>query len=99
MFAICIHSVECWLLPIAYSDNRKENINNCLDTLNRSVQKKYKGMVNLHERNKNEPAGIKVYDKLISDWKRKEHIVATAQYNTGFKAFIQSLDQIQVNEV
>lgn len=52
LFAICIHSIECWLLPVAYSDNRKENTNNCIDTLNRAVQKKYKGMVYLNEQNK-----------------------------------------------
>jgi len=98
LFAICIHSIECWLLPIVYNDNRKENTNNCLDTLNRAIQQKYKGMVVLKKSNKNENAGIKVYDKLISDWKRKADIVDTAQYNTGFNAFVQSLDQIQINE-
>jgi hypothetical protein len=98
LFAICIHSIECWLLPIVYNDNRKENTNNCLDTLNRAIQQKYKGMVVLKKSNKNENAGIKVYDKLISDWKRKTDIVDTAQYNTGFKAFVHSLDQIQINE-
>lgn len=98
LFAICIHSIECWLLPIVYTDNRKENTNNCLEPLNREVQRKYKKMVFLNERNKNENSGIKVYNNLISDWKRKADILNTAQYNVGFNAFVQSLDQIQINE-
>jgi hypothetical protein len=98
LFAICIHSIECWLLPIVYSDNKKENTINCIYALNRAVQQKYKGMVILKKSNKNEYAGIKVYDKLISDWKRKDDILASSQFNYGFKTFIQSLDQIQINE-
>jgi hypothetical protein len=94
LFAICIHSIECWLLPILYSDNHKENIINCINTLNRAIQQKYKGLVVLKKSNKNENAGIKVYDKLISDWKRNTDIVDTAQYNIGFNAFIQSLNKI-----
>ena len=97
-FAICIHSIECWLLPLVYDNNRRENTNNCLEPLNLAVQRKYKKMVFLKEGNKNENSGIKVYDKLISDWKRKADIVDTAQYNIGFNAFVQSLDQIQINE-
>jgi len=98
LFAICIHSIECWLLPIVYIDSHKSNTNNCLETLNHAVQRQYKKMAFLNDRNKNENAGIKVYDKIISGWKRKTDIVTSAQYNTGFNAFVKSLDKIHFNE-
>lgn len=37
LFAICIHTIECWLLPLYYGDSRKTNTNNCLTTLNRKL--------------------------------------------------------------
>lgn len=77
LFAICIHSIECWLLPLVYTDNKRENANNCLRALNRAVQRKFKGMVILNKQNKNN-TGIKVYNKLISDWKRKADITESA---------------------
>lgn len=99
VFAICIHSIECWLLPIIYTDNRKENTINCLSALNRAIQQKYKGLVILKKSNKNENDGIKVYNKLISEWKRKADITNSSQYNLGFQAFIQSLEQIEKIEI
>lgn len=97
LFAICIHSIECWLLPLVYNDNKRENANNCLSDLNRAVQKKFKRMVYLNEHNKNDTGGIKVYNELISDWKRKADITTSAAYNTGFQKFVESLIEIQEN--
>ena len=94
LFAICIHSIECWLLPLVYKDNKRENVNNCLAALNRVVQKKNKGMVLLNKQNKNNSAGIKVYDKLISGWKRKVDITNTADHNAGFQKFVESLNEL-----
>lgn len=39
IFAIAVHSIECWLLPLFYTDNRKQKIKNCLDTLNKALIK------------------------------------------------------------
>ena len=97
-FAICIHSIECWLLPLVYTDNKRENVANCLGTLNRAVQRKFKGLKMITKQNKNESTGIKVYNALISDWKRKVDITTSASYNAGFQKFIESLIELQENE-
>jgi hypothetical protein len=98
IFAICIHSIECWLLPILYNDKKNEKVNNCLEGVNAAVQKKYKKMVILKKKNKNEPNGIKVYDKVISEWNRKDDIIVSATHNFGFRNFIESLVELEADE-
>jgi hypothetical protein len=39
LFAIAVHSTECWLLPLYYQDDRKTKIVNCLGTLNQQLAK------------------------------------------------------------
>jgi len=40
IFAISVHSVECWLLPLYYTDKRKAGTKNCLDKVNRRLAAK-----------------------------------------------------------
>jgi hypothetical protein len=95
-FAICIHSIECWLLPICYTDSRRTNTNNCLTTLNNALARQNKLVIPPTANNK--PNGIRAYDALLKNIKRKTDVVANAQYNLGFKKFIESLDNIQFIE-
>lgn len=42
VFAISVHSLECWLLPLYYTDKKKKaKSKNCLDTLNQALSKKH----------------------------------------------------------
>jgi hypothetical protein len=42
IFASSVHSIECWLLPLYYTDkNKKSKFKNCLDTLNLQLLKKH----------------------------------------------------------
>lgn len=38
IFAITVHSIECWLLPLYYQDSKKGKITNCLGTLNQALK-------------------------------------------------------------
>jgi len=33
LFAICVHSIECWLLPLVYSDSRQGSTGKCGDLI------------------------------------------------------------------
>lgn len=92
IFAICIHSTECWLLPIYYSDIHRTHTNNCLETLNRvTIRNNIRRITNA---NKNKANGIRAYESILSNWRRKADIISVAQYNYGFTKFIDSLDLI-----
>ena len=91
-FAICINTIECWLLPIYYINNHKSDINTCLPTLNKELRKK-----NIHVipvANKNNSNSIRSYEAILRNWRKKQDIVNSAQYNSSFKKFIESIGTI-----
>ena len=93
IFAICFNETECWLLPLYYENNRKqcERTNSCIHHLNRALQKDALG---IPQKDKNPPAAIKTYDMILKKFKPK-NIPVLAQYNVGFKHFVEQLDSIK----
>ncbi|MEI8205167.1 MAG: phage tail protein [Bacteroidota bacterium] len=92
-FAICIHSIECWLIPIYYQDKHKTKTLNCFDTLNLALRKH-----DIHvipSKNKNTPIGIRGYEEILKNWKKKQDIDKSAQSNKGFERFVESLKTIE----
>jgi hypothetical protein len=92
-FAISIHTLECWLLPLFYVNNHKSDTKGCLSTLNIELTKKNIKPISI----KNSPIAQQSYRSILSNWKKKSEIVASAQYNVGFKGFVESLDLIKVS--
>lgn len=93
IFAICFNETECWLLPLYYEQDRKkcEKTNSCIFTLNKALSQQGIG---IPEKAKNTPGAIKVYDKILKGFKPK-NIPTLAQYNLGFKKFVEKLDEIR----
>jgi len=91
-FAICVHTIECWLLPIYYDDNNRTSSTNCLGRLNRALEKQ-----NIHvitPNNKNETNGIRAYDAVLKNWAKKRDIINAAEHQSGLLRFVESLDTI-----
>jgi hypothetical protein len=40
IFAVSVHMIECWLLPLYYDDNKKLKTSGCLNTLNQALNKR-----------------------------------------------------------
>lgn len=93
IFAICFNETECWLLPLYYEQDRKkcEKTNSCIFTLNKALSQQGIG---IPEKAKNTSGAIKVYDKILKGFKPK-NIPTHAQYNLGFKKFVEQLDEIR----
>lgn len=89
-FAICTHTIECWLLPIYYSNNHKSDINTCIGSLNSQLKKK-----NIQQLSstggKNTPQSIKTYDLILKNWKKRKDIDDSASHQYGFNYFLKSL--------
>jgi hypothetical protein len=92
LFAVCVHTIECWLLPLCYSDNHRTKTTNCIVTLNVALRRQNKPTIPIE--GKNSSVGIKAYDSLLQNLNRKADIIANAQYNFGFNSFVQSLNDI-----
>ncbi len=78
IFAISVHSLECWILPL-YKDLKKEKIMGCFETLQRESKK----IKVVKEYN--------VYDKLTRDFTKYKDLMPIVAKNSSFKIFVNSL--------
>ncbi len=88
IFAIAVHSVECWLLPLYYTDNRKSKIQNCLDTLNRELGKK----VNFTIGAKNP----QYYRKIAEQYSTNKKLLKSYKNNPSLKIFIEEMEKRKI---
>jgi len=82
IFAISVHSLECWILPI-FLVSKKEKILNCEDKLKTEVPKVSKKLKT--EKN------YKNYDKLTQDFLKHKKLIKIVSQNSSFQIFIDKL--------
>lgn len=92
-FAICIHTIECWLLPLYYTNNHKTDTRNCLSTLN--IELRRHDIHTIPTKHKNNPNSIRTYETILKNWRRKQDIIGSAQHNKAFKKFIDSINVLE----
>ncbi len=91
-FAVCIHTIECWLLPLVYTNNKKSATTDCLTKLNAELSKKDKPTIPATA--KNGANGMAAYREVLSALKKKADIEAIAKHNVGFLQFIAHLSTV-----
>jgi hypothetical protein len=90
LFAVCIHTIECWLL----TDNHKTKTTNCLTLLNSKLKAQKIRIIT--SENKNKPIGIQSYNVILGEMKKKGQIIARVKHNLGFGKFVDSLKAITI---
>lgn len=85
IFAISVHSIECWLLPIYYTDKRKSKIKNCLSTLNEALEKKEKFTI--------DAKNPEYYEKISSKYCKHKILIKCYQENPSLKVFIDEIEK------
>lgn len=96
IFAICFEEIECWFLPLFYSDKRACATTGCIGKLNQELSKE-KGGYYIPENGKNGANARSTYQFILKKMKRKD-IPQIAQCNLGFQQFVEQLNTIN-NEV
>ena len=84
IFAIAVHSIECWLLPLFYTDNRKQKIKNCLDTLNKALIKT-KNNFTIDAKNP------RYYRTLSDSYSKHQTLMKHYPNNPSLKIFIEEI--------
>jgi hypothetical protein len=82
IFAISVHSLECWVLPL-YLKKKGEIIHNCFDKLCKEVPKTSKKLKVIKNSNS--------YDKLSRPFLKHKELLKIASKNSSFQIFINSL--------
>jgi len=96
ILAICIHTVECWLLPIYYTDNTNSKTNNCIKALN--IQLARKNIPTISETDKNSHNSIKSYSDILSNIKKRKEILEKSKLVYSFSKFTDELERIYNEE-
>ena len=101
IFAISVHSMECWLLPLYYQDNNKEKIERCFTLLGRKInelqhQKKIRFYFDLT----NKVKSLDNYRKISCQYSKKKTLLNHSPENHSFKIFIEDLQSrnIPIND-
>jgi hypothetical protein len=87
IFAISVHSIECWLLPLYYPDNRKEKLVNCLSSLNQKIDKKHQFTIDVDAKNPD------YYRKISKQYFKQKVLMKFYQANPSLRIFIENLEQ------
>lgn len=83
IFAISVHSLDCWLLPL-YSKNHKDKIAGCLNALNRELMK--------DKKYKNFAKNFKYYDKISHPYIKHKILMKHYRDNPSLNKFIELLE-------
>jgi hypothetical protein len=87
--AICIHSLECWLIPFISDDTRKcSRVDNCINVINNEIRSE--GTIDKD----NKGAAMPLYCYILSKKKKVKEIQEIAHYNVGFYKFIETLSEL-----
>ena len=77
LFAISVDEIECWLLPLYYTDNTKSKTNNCDHKLHQKAGK--------FEKNYSD------YDKISKDFRKSKTLKKLYSQNPSLKIFVDSI--------
>ncbi|WP_449417531.1 phage tail protein [Phormidium nigroviride] len=93
IFAIAVHSIECWFLPLYYQDKKKTKIKSCLKTLNQALVKS-PGFT-IDPKNKDP----KYYRKISENYCKQKVLMKCYKHNPSLKVFIEEIEtrNIEIN--
>lgn len=87
IFAISVDSLECWLLPIYFTDKKKNKTTNCLTTLNTALVKKYEFSIDPKKKNPS------YYRTTSKPYQKQKFLLNKSKNNPSLKLFIEALSR------
>lgn len=84
LFAICVHSLECWLLPLYWDDKRRERTNNCLPCLNEQIDARFGFRIDAKD--------ARYYYKIAKPYAKERTLRQHWQANPSLQVFVEALE-------
>ena len=88
IWAISVHSIECWLLPLYYQDNKTSNFKNCLGTLNKELVKKHFFTIDAKK--------PEYYPQISKQYRKHKKLMASYQHNPSLKSFVVDIESKKI---
>lgn len=89
IFAVSVHSIECWLLPLFYTDKKRSKITGCLDAMN--VALKRADVVPLS--NSAGEKSPRAYEAASRGFEKRRGLLRACAHNASFEMFVRALDE------
>ena len=94
IFAISVHSIECWLLPLYYTDKQKKaKCKNCLNTLNYELSKQHKFTIDKKAKNP------EYYREIAKQYGKHKVLMKHYQDNPSLKIFIEEIESRNIQTI
>src|SRR4028118_1721656 len=91
IFAISVHSIECWLLPLYFTDKQKKaKYKNCLNTLNDELSKQHKFTIDKNAKNP------EYYREIAKQYGKHKVLMKRYQDNPSLKIFIEEIESRKI---
>lgn len=87
IFAVAVHQVECWLLPLYYTDNKRQKISGCLDAVNHACKRKDAKPLATADGSKNPQS----YREASEGFLKRRTLVKVCRQNPSLSVFIDAL--------
>ncbi len=88
IWAISVHSIECWLLPLYYKDHKKSHFKNCLGTLNKQLDKKDGFTIDAKK--------PQYYRQISEKYRKHRDLMACYQHNPSLKSFVVDIESKKI---
>lgn len=83
IFAVAVHTTECWLLPLYYDDVNKSRFKGCLDRLNQALTKKIG--ITISAKNPD------YYESISRKYLKRKTLMSKYADNPSLKVFVEEL--------
>jgi len=89
-FAIAVHQIECWLLPLWGRERERDEVNNCKQRVDDGL-----GRANRPGLRKND---VRSYSAASADFRKKKDLLQATNHQTSLRLFCESLARISTNQ-
>ena len=88
IWAMSVHSIECWLLPLYYKDKKKSKLKSCLGTLNQEVLKKHDFTI--------DAKNPEYYREISQQYSKHKVLMSCYQHNPSLNSFVVEVESKEI---
>lgn len=96
IFAIAVDSVECWLLPLLYSDGRVAKVTGCLAAANEALRRSDEAPLSEMGRRGVEK-DLQAYKRVSRPYTKRKRLLELRDANPSLGHFVRQLDAISAS--
>ena len=90
IFAVCVHSLECWLLPLFYTDNKRKKITGCIDAMNVALKRANAEPLS----NSIGEKSVRAFEFAARGYEKRKTLRQACTHSASLRIFVEALDTL-----